>query len=172
VDELNFHFEYSGTSTYWSNFATMKAWVTDVLEPYWCAKKVEFDVPAQECLLQLDVWKVHWRQEFTGWMKENYPWIVLEFVPGGCTGLFQPCDVGIQRPLKLCIKHHQQEDIVKEILTQFEDDISPENVKFDLTLSCLRDRAVNWLVSAYHKINKPEIILQVLIMIMTGSVLI
>jgi hypothetical protein len=163
-DEANrqgFRFEYSGTRTYWSNIATMKAWVTKILEPYWCSKMVEYDIVSQECVLQLDVWKVHRSREFTGWMKQEYPWITLEFVPGGCTGLWQPCDVGIQRPLKLAIKRHQQADVVQETLTQLRNDIPPHSVKFDLTIGCLRDRAVNWLVSAHNEINKPDIVLQV-----------
>ena len=94
-------------------------------------------------------------------MKECYPWIILEFMPGGCTGLWQPCDVGIQHPLKLAIKHNQQADLVQETLAQLEKDISSKNVKFDTTLGCLRDRAVGWLVSAYHEINKPDVVLQV-----------
>ena len=36
-------------------------------------------------------------------MKENYPFIKLVFVPGGCTGNFQPADVVLQRPLKLVL---------------------------------------------------------------------
>lgn len=161
ADQLGFHFEYSGTQTYWSNMKTMKAWVTTILIPYWYKKMAEFNLLSQECLLQLDVWKVHRSKEFRGWMEDNYPWIILEFVPGGCTGLWQPCDVGIQRPLKLGIKHYQQSDVIKEILLQFQQGFSPQGINFDLTVGCLRDRAVGWLVSAYHEINKPDIILQV-----------
>jgi hypothetical protein len=150
VDAKGFHFEYSGTETYWSTVVTMKAWVTKILEPYWRAKMLEINVVSQDCVLQLDDWKVHRSREFTGWMKEQYPWITLDFVPGGCTSLWQPCDVGIQRPLKLAIKRYQQADIVQEVLTQLRNDVPPHCV-----------RAVNWLVSAHDEINKPDIILQV-----------
>jgi hypothetical protein len=121
----------------------------------------EFNVPLQECVLQLDIWSVHHSQEFTSWMKAEYPWIILKFVPGGCTGLWQLCDVGIQWTLKLSIKRHQQADLIDEVRIQFENGVSPSDVKFDLMLGCLRDRAVGWMVSAYHEVNKPEIILQV-----------
>ncbi|KAF8837348.1 hypothetical protein BDN67DRAFT_909341, partial [Paxillus ammoniavirescens] len=36
------------------------------------------------------------------------------FVLTGTTGVAQPCDVGIQRPLKLAIKELQHEDIITE----------------------------------------------------------
>ena len=129
----------------------MKAWVTQILELYWHAKMVEHGVPSQECLLQLDIWKVHHSWEFMGWMKEQYPWIVLDFIPAGCTGLWQPCDVGIQRPLKLSIKHNQQSGVVNETLTQLQKGIAPGDVKFNLMIGHLQDCTVtsfNWLLSA------------------------
>jgi hypothetical protein len=139
----------------------MKAWVTKIVVPYWRGKMAELKLSSQECVLQLDVWKVHCSREFTAWMKETYPWITLEFVPGGCTGLWQPCDIGIQRPLKLCVKRNQQADLVKETLQQFANRVAPTEVKFNVSLGCLRDRSVAWLVSAYLEINKSNIILQV-----------
>jgi hypothetical protein len=159
--EIGFRFEPSGTGTYWSNLKMMKTWVVDILVPYWQLKMAEFGLQSQECLLQLDVWSVHQSQEFKSWMKENYPWITLEFVVGGCTGIWQPCNTGIQRPLKLSIKHQQQEGITNEVLVQLEKGIAPEDVMFDLTLGHLCDCTVSWLVAAFHEINKPEIVLQV-----------
>ena len=38
-------------------------------------------------------------------MYKTYPWIQIHYIPANCTGLFQACDVGIQRVLKLAIKH-------------------------------------------------------------------
>jgi DDE superfamily endonuclease len=158
---LGFLFEYSGTDTYWSNQATMRAWVTHILVPYWRQKMVEVGIPVQECLLQLDAWKVHRSKEFTDWIHTEYPWITLEFVPGGCTGLFQPCDVGIQRPLKLAIKHCQQDDMVKATLAQLQSGVSADEIKFDVSIGVLRDRTVKWLVSAFHQVNKPDVVRQV-----------
>jgi hypothetical protein len=161
ADQLGFRFEPSCTDTYWSNLGTMKAWVTQILVPYWQGKMVEYGTPNQECLLQLDAWKVHRSKEFREWLHAEYPWIVTDFIPAGCTGLWQPCDVGIQRPLKLAIKQCQQNDLVQTTLLQLESGIDPSQIKVDATLGTLRESAVSWLVSAYHQINKPDIICQV-----------
>ncbi|KZT10423.1 uncharacterized protein LAESUDRAFT_627188, partial [Laetiporus sulphureus 93-53] len=64
----------------------------------------------QACILRLDVWSVHRGQEFYNWLPATCPWILREYVPGGCTGLFQPCDVGINRPLKHAIRQVVNED--------------------------------------------------------------
>lgn len=42
-------------------------------------------------------------------------WIILDYVPGGCTGLFQPCDVRMQRVLKQAITCAQSSDLVAEV---------------------------------------------------------
>jgi len=59
MDKLGFIFEYSDMTIYWSNMKTMKLWVTNILVPYWKSKMMEFNVLGQECILQLDAWKVH-----------------------------------------------------------------------------------------------------------------
>jgi hypothetical protein len=46
----------------------------------------------------------------------TYPWLELYFIPGGCTGLFQPCDVAMQKPYKQAINHAQLADTVAATL--------------------------------------------------------
>jgi hypothetical protein len=53
-------------------------------------------------------------------MRKNHSNIILDSVPGGCTGVHQPCDVGIQRPLKLSMRKLYHEDIVNEFLSELD----------------------------------------------------
>ncbi|KAG2140340.1 hypothetical protein BD769DRAFT_1332145, partial [Suillus cothurnatus] len=76
----------------------------------------------QECVLQLDVWLVHKSVQFCTWLDQQYPWIKYRFVPGGCTRIAQPCDVGIQCPFKLAIKQSKHADIVEELLSLLKKD--------------------------------------------------
>ena len=46
-------------------------------------------------ILYLDFWSVHRSQEFRDWIKAELPEIVVLDVPASCTGLLQPCDVGL-----------------------------------------------------------------------------
>jgi hypothetical protein len=95
--KAGFKFEFSGTKTYWSNQKTMRVFVDNILTPYFTSRKVELGLPIeQKSLWQIDVWLVHHSKEFRDWMRINHPNVVIDFVPGGCTGVHQPCDIGIQ----------------------------------------------------------------------------
>jgi hypothetical protein len=92
-----FLLEFSGTKTYWLNQQTMRSFVDNILAPYFDNEKLKLHLPpCQKVLWQINVWSVHRSNEFRDWMKEYHPRIILNFVPGNCTGVHQPCDVGIQ----------------------------------------------------------------------------
>jgi hypothetical protein len=76
----------------------MKSLVNDIIAPYFSEQKKKLGLPeTQKSIWQIDVWSVHGSQEFRDWMKKTHPNIILHYVPAGCTGVFQPCDVGIQQ---------------------------------------------------------------------------
>jgi len=117
-----FKLKPSCTKTYWSNQNTMHTFVDDILTPYFKSRKLALSLPlSQKSLWQIDVWSVHRSKEFRSWMHENHPNIVVDYVPGGCTGVHQPCDVGIQWPLKLSMRKSYHEDIVNEFILQLEE---------------------------------------------------
>ncbi|KAG2055889.1 hypothetical protein BDR06DRAFT_981632 [Suillus hirtellus] len=92
-----FKFEHSNTKTYWLTHTTMHSLIDNIIAPYFEQKKQELGLPQmQKTIWQIDVWSVHRSEEFHSWMKIHHPTIGLHYVPGGCTGLFQPCHVGIQ----------------------------------------------------------------------------
>ena len=164
--EAGFRFEFSGTKTYWANQKTMRNFVDHILAPYFTRKKEEAGrPPTQKTLWQIDVWSVHRSAEFREWMRKNHPTIIIDYVPGGCTGVAQPCDVGIQRPFKLSTKRSYHQDLVKEIFNQHQN--SPEQEKewkpilIDKRIATLRDRSVCWLWNAFQDVNKKDLIKKV-----------
>ncbi|KIP01247.1 hypothetical protein PHLGIDRAFT_40436, partial [Phlebiopsis gigantea 11061_1 CR5-6] len=85
---LSMRFEVSKTTTHWSNLDTMKSYVTHILVPYFRVHIEQLQLPDdQRCLWLVDVWSVHRSEAFRNWMKASYPWIIINYVPGGCTGL-------------------------------------------------------------------------------------
>jgi len=97
--------------------------------------------------------------EFREWMHANHPNIIICYVPGGCTGIHQPCDIGIQRLLKLSIRKSYHEDVVEEFVGQLEKGITPN---LDDRLGTLRNRSVRWMQNAFNAINDQELIKKVL----------
>ena len=155
-----FLFEPSGTKTYWSNQATMKSFVNTILAPYFDRMKAQLGRPTgQKSLWLIDVWSVHRSTEFLDWMHDNHPNILINFVPGGCTGVAQPCDVGMQRLFKHITNQAYLGDIVNETLTQIDTDSA--TVRVDQQIEHLRNASVGWLWKAYEGLNKPDIVQKV-----------
>lgn len=152
-----FHFECSKTDTYWSTQETMMSLVDNLIAPYFEAEKRSLGLPqSQKSIWQIDVWSVHRSEKFMSWMRKNHPLIILQFVPGGCTGILQPCDVGIQRDFKHALKRSYHEDIVKMMTHQIES--GAEDLVFDKRRGQLRDMSVKWVWDAYKSVNKPEVV--------------
>jgi len=116
TQELNFHLEFSGNDTYWSTMTTMQSYVTNILALYFQSHCKRLKLPDQLCIWQIDCQSVHQSLEFRRWMRKHYPWIQIHYVPANCTGLFQPCDVGIQQVLKLAIRRTVLKDVVDDTM--------------------------------------------------------
>jgi hypothetical protein len=146
-------------ATYWSSLPLMKIYFDRIIVPYFERKKRELGYsPDQVCIVQLDCWSVHRSEAFRAWVRKHHPWIVLDFVPGGCTGLWQVCDVGIQRPFKQSIRRGQLDDIVAETMRHLEDGVSPAEMRVAKEIGELRERCVRWFVDAFDTINNPALI--------------
>ncbi|KAG9091475.1 hypothetical protein FS749_016521 [Ceratobasidium sp. UAMH 11750] len=105
AQKLGMKFEPSLTKTYWATQATMRSYVTQILVPYFQSQIEAHGLPQdQRCVFQIDAWSVHRSAEFRDWISTTYPWITLQYIPGGCTGYFQACDVALQRVVKAAIR--------------------------------------------------------------------
>lgn len=128
VDAI-FLLQESETVTYWSDIKIMKDFMNRILAPYFNKKKVELNLPpSQKSLWKIDIWPVHCSKEFCGWMRTTHPIIILNFVPGGCTSVAQPCDAG------------------------------SEIVSIDMRLAVIRDRSVCWIWNAYQTIKNTDLV--------------
>jgi hypothetical protein len=162
ASDAGFLFEYSNMKTYWSTQATMQNFVNKILVPYPTSQKEKLGLPSDQCSIWLiDCWSVHRSDEFLSWMWNTRPFIIVIFVPAGCTGLFQPCDVSVQLPVKHSLKRSAHEDVINEVLQQLEAGISAAKVTIDTKIKILRDRTVNWLWNTHKAVNRPEIIKRV-----------
>ena len=163
TQDLKFVFECSGKKdSYWSTMKTMKSYVTKILVPYFESHCQQLNLSNQTCIWQIDCWSVHQSLEFRSWMQGNCPWIQIHYVPANCTSLFQPCDVGIQRILKLAIRRSALKDIVDDTMEQLNAGVQANKVVFAKKLPVIRDHSVSWLVNGYEAINRVEIVEKVI----------
>ena len=160
--KLLFRFEPTGvTNNHWSNLETMKIYVQSMLSVYFDKQRTLLKRPNQTCIWTIDCWSVHHSQEFRDWMLKKYPWILVWYVPGGCTGIFQPCNVGIQRILKHAMKKTALCHVVKETVAHLNKGVNPRAILLTKVIKVLRNRSVEWLVNGYEAINKPEVVKKV-----------
>lgn len=151
----NFRHVPSKSGNHWSNLGTMKDFVIYILDPYFAEEKQRLGLPPdQKSLWILDVWSVQRSKAWRDWMRINYPNIILDFIPGGCTGVSQPLDVGINRPFKAAYHAH----VVETLVAQMD---RGEEVHFDTHIGPLRDASVAWLWAGYQVINNPVLVKKV-----------
>lgn len=84
------------------NKPILKAWYEDVFFPY-CDANCEtrdFDQVHKRCLLLTDALATYKDQEYYTVNQPEGLEYETEVIPGGTTGMIQPCDVGIFRPFK------------------------------------------------------------------------
>ena len=123
------HFDWLGNDCYWLTMHTMKIYVNDVLAPYFTAAKKELGLPEiQLSIWQIDCWSVHRSKEFRVWMAAEHPNIQLEYVPNGCTGIWQACDVVIQGVFKHAIRWVARADMIAKALLELEKNVLGENI--------------------------------------------
>jgi hypothetical protein len=148
AEECGHTFAYGGL-TYWSTMDTMKQYFSDSISKHREGMIELHNLPDDsKVILSLDCWGLHRSQELRDFV-QTIPWLVLVYVPGGCTGLFQPCDVGIQRVFKHHIKAAAAEYFTSEIERIVGAGVAPEHIRPDISVGILRDQAPEWLVSAY-----------------------
>lgn len=83
----------------------MHLYVQEVLAPYYKAQKVRLGMPLDyPCVWIIDCWSVHIKDAFIAWVRQQYPFIRIVFIPANCTGLMQPCDLVGQRDLKCILR--------------------------------------------------------------------
>ena len=117
----------------WTNIDIMLEWVRKCLMP-WVEEAPENVVP----YLMLDSFKVHQTAEVVQAIEETG--CELDFIPGGCTGLAQPLDVGINKPFKSRVRN-QWEEYMMDI-----------GVHEAVTKPPSRATITDWMLSAMNQI--------------------
>jgi len=147
AQKLQFKFEASKTKTYWSTQEMMRKLVDKIIVPYFNKKKRELGLlDVQDALWKIDCWSVHKSAEFQMWMKKVHKNIIILFVPGGCTGIWQPLDVGIQHALKHSLWRSAHRDLVVEVTAHLDGPESDGCIAIDTTVANLYNRSVGWMV--------------------------
>ena len=140
-------FNFQQTDSHWSTLETTKEYIETIIKVYFDEKIAKLNLKHdQKCILLVDVW--HRDIKFIEYMRSNHPHIYLVYVPAGCTGLAQPCDVVLQRPLKHSILKQYCAWAAADVQKQLETGKLAKDVRLDVTLGNLRDRGALWALNS------------------------
>ena len=148
------------TYNHWSSLQSMKDYIKKIISPFVRMKGKELKLKAQpHAVLILDCWSVHTSVDFRAWMKETYPHFHLVYVPAGCTGLAQPADVILQRPLKAGIVNAYSYWMATAIHLLIKNGAAPNELKVSTGMVALKPLLVEWVWSSWRNLkDKTELI--------------
>ncbi|KAE9389251.1 hypothetical protein BT96DRAFT_947016 [Gymnopus androsaceus JB14] len=160
--ERGFHFTVAASETsprsHFSTLKTMKEWIKEVIWPY-VRSVIETDPDLddnQKAILYIDIYPVHTSKPFRAFVFDDFPNLILIFVPGNTTGKFQPADVGLQCPIKHKLKTALFEWMVLVHSEKLAAGAKPEEIKMSTSLPVLRDASVAGLVKTYDFMQGPD----------------
>ena len=130
--------QYTVQDKAWMDESIMKAWIDRVLPPY-----VETAPPGIQPILFLDSYRCHMMASVVGAISDLG--IQVEHIPGGCTGLCQPVDVGIGKPLKGRVRNLWEDWMVEQ---------GGDTIRFSAPS---RERVAGWVVQSLQEIS-PNIV--------------
>jgi hypothetical protein len=130
--------QYTVQENAWTDEAVMLFWVEKILKPY-VAKVPAGVVP----YLLLDKYTCHYQGSVACAIEDlGVEW---DIIPGGCTGLIQPLDVGINKPWKNRLRYKIEDYIM-------------EQEHFDrITPKVMRPLMAKWAVASWEKVHKDTV---------------
>lgn len=139
AEDLNHRVTHS--DSHWQTQDTFKQYITEIIVPDYTAvcKQQQRVLNVQRMILQLDVYAVHRAEDIIKWLKEFHPYIVLAFVPGGCTGAVQIPDTCLNRPFKAAIHESFSKWVVAYLSAQTRNGVLPADLKMDFKIGPVSD---------------------------------
>lgn len=130
----------------------MIEFVKCVLDPYLAAAREELRgrrrVPSPKAILLLDSWSVH-RGPFLSWLNENHPDIIPLFVPAGRTSVFQPADVGLNKPFQSSMRRAFHLYMFEELYGAIQREEDAVAFAMDRKGKVLRNLSSRWMTAAW-----------------------
>lgn len=156
LDEKTGYLLCAGDGSHWMNESTLRLWIILVV---WAAHKKACEAEGIDhmdsySILHFDAYPVHIAKGFREWLHDNYPQILLVYVPASCTSVMQFADVVLNRPLKAAFTRKHTDFLIGYYRRQMIDGIMPSDVAFSDVVSKSAGRALSWLMTAYADLEK------------------
>jgi hypothetical protein len=146
------------TDNHWSSEETMKDYITLVIHPFIQLKTKELKLKPNEsdAILVFDCWATQIQSTFMDWLKTTYPKYHPIIIPANCTGVMQPADVFLQKPLKDAFRNQFTKWSTTQYTEQIKAGTEPSEMKLNTSLKTLKPLVVEWIHSSWKKLNQEK----------------
>ena len=94
--------------------------------------------------------------KFVSWLRENYPWIRLNYVPAGCTPKAQPMDAGIIAKIKGVLRKYYGKWAVNLTVEQLNTGKDPSEIRVPSDVPTCKKNLFIWLSRSVTELNSLE----------------
>ena len=146
----------ASTMNHWSDLVTTINILVFTIVPFLLAERARINKPEAHAVLILDCWWGWLSPIFIAYVRVNYPWIHLVFVPANCTPWAQPIDRGFVTWLKALLRWFSNELIMNMVLEQLnKEKRDPGSVNIDIygAASCKKNLII-WVAAALAKMSE------------------
>lgn len=141
---------------HWATVKTMKLWVLEIVFPFRDRMlKLHPQYKNTPMILYLDIYWCHRCDEFLDWLEKQPVKFFVIFVAANTTSVNQPCDVGLQRPVKHELRRQHMATAILETSAQLQSRL-PGQVKLDTSLPHLRNQTPRWLYNTYNIVDQTD----------------
>lgn len=150
----------------------MHLYLQQVLVPYYKAQKELLGLPMDfPCIWIIDCWSVHIKDAFLDWVRKQYPFIRIVFIPANCTGVMQPCDLVGQRDIKCILRAIatlfcmvQLREALKRLEGLSEEEreqkIKEGALNLDTSTSAIKPLLPGWLLEAQNQVQARGVLIK------------
>ena len=141
---------HTHSESHWQTTETFKELIDKIfathVEVY--ASQRGLDARDVRWILMLDVHSSHRSRAFLEWSREQYPTLILLFVPAGYTAWLQPLDVAINFVLKCLVTSASGKWLASLITKEVLAGTPPDQIEVDSKLQQLKNPFCQWLGQA------------------------
>ena len=155
AEECKEYLYHEQTESHWCTIGSLKQFVIN-LYAHVCdvCEALSLDAAAQTFILVLDCYSVHTGQEFLEWCSQEFPTLLLLFIPANCTAWLQPLDISFNGPFKRMLRQLAGEWLAEHMRQQLLICKDPTKVRLNVTLKALRPHFTRWVAKALAAVSE------------------
>ena len=147
---------FTQTGTHWATHASLMQWATDILLPYILNVRTQIENPNAPVILILDKFAPH-RDDSLLTHLTSLGNTYIRFVPGGCTSLVQPADLGLNRVFKAALRREFASWLSKQMVRWTAGGNTLETFRLSVGWGRIKGPHLSWMKAALSAVTPQHV---------------